>query len=57
MECGRQGFANYLSERLPSDFDEENIEHFTDFQWLTLQERPQDRKSATGLLDHPFLAG
>lgn len=56
MEGGRQGFASYLSERLPPDFGAENIEQLTDFLWLMLQERPRDRKSATELLGHPFLA-
>lgn len=57
FERGNQGFAFYLSERLPTDFGKENTEKLASFLWSALRERPEDRESTTGLLNHPFLVG
>ncbi|KAL4968651.1 serine protein kinase [Aspergillus stella-maris] len=54
---GNQKFASYLRERLPTDFGEENTKKLANFLWSALQERPEDRESTTGLLNHPFLVG
>ncbi|KAJ5580230.1 uncharacterized protein N7459_006215 [Penicillium hispanicum] len=57
FEHGNQKFAIYLSKRLPADFGEENTEKLANFLWSMLQERPEDRESTTGLLNHSFLVG
>ncbi|KAL5338291.1 serine protein kinase [Aspergillus crustosus] len=57
FEHGNQKFTFYLSERLPTDFGKENTEKLANFLWSALQERPEDRESTTGLLNHPFLVG
>ncbi|KAI2672740.1 hypothetical protein DTO013E5_5497 [Penicillium roqueforti] len=57
FEHGNEKFAIYISERLPADFGKDNTEKLADFLWSTLQERPEDRESITGLLNHPFLVG
>lgn len=57
FEHGSQRFAIYISERLPTDFGKENTEKLANFLWAAFQERPEDRESTTGLLDHSFLVG
>ena len=57
FEHGNQKFAIYISERLPTDFGKENTEKLANFLWSALQERPEDRESTTGLLNHSFLVG
>jgi serine/threonine-protein kinase SRPK3 len=56
FEHGKQKFASYISERLPTDFGKENTEKLADFLWQMLQERPEDRESTAGL-QHSFLVG
>lgn len=55
FENGYQEFAIYVSERLPTGFGEENTKQLADFLWSALQECPEDRRSTTELLNHPFL--
>ncbi|KAL4807891.1 serine protein kinase [Aspergillus unguis] len=55
FERGSQGFASYLGERLPADFGEQETEKLAGFLWSALQERLEDRESAAGLLNHPFV--
>jgi len=57
FEDGEQKFALYIRERLPTDFGLENSEKLARFLWSTLQEHPEDRKSATELLNHSLLVG
>ncbi|KAL4951422.1 serine protein kinase [Aspergillus filifer] len=57
FEHGSQAFAFDLGERLPTDFGKENSEKLADFLWSALQECPEDREPASGLLNHPFLVG
>lgn len=55
FQHGNQKFAIYISKRLPTDFGKENAEKFANFLCSMLQERPEDRESTTGLLNHSFL--
>lgn len=57
FEHSNEEFATYISKRLPTDFGKENTEKFANFLWSMLQERPEDRESTTGLLNHSFLVG
>ncbi|KAK9357847.1 kinase-like domain-containing protein [Lipomyces starkeyi] len=50
-------FTIYLSERLPSDFGVENVQQLASFLLSMLQRLPQERKSTTELLIHPFVLG
>jgi serine/threonine-protein kinase SRPK3 len=55
FESGYQKFIIHISERLPTDFGKEETEKLAIFLWSALQECPEDRGSATDLLNHPFL--
>jgi serine/threonine-protein kinase SRPK3 len=57
FENGYQMFVLYVSERIPPGFGKEDTEKLAGFLWSALQECPEDRRSATGLLNHPFLVG
>ncbi|CAG7958769.1 unnamed protein product [Penicillium olsonii] len=57
FEHGNQKFAIHISERLPTYFGKENTEELANFLWSALHERPEDRESTTGLLNHSFLVG
>ncbi|KAK9375630.1 kinase-like domain-containing protein [Lipomyces chichibuensis] len=48
-------FTAYLSERLPSDFGNENTRQFALFLLSMLRRLPQERKTTTELLTHGFL--
>ncbi|KAJ5090328.1 hypothetical protein N7532_009012, partial [Penicillium argentinense] len=56
FENGFQNFATFLGERLPTEFGTENISQLADILWSMLQELPRNRKTATELLSHSFLA-
>ncbi|KAJ5161603.1 hypothetical protein N7492_006995 [Penicillium capsulatum] len=57
FELGNRQFAIHISQRLQTGFGKESTEQFANFLWAMLQERPEDRESTTGLLDHSFLIG
>ncbi|KAJ5655034.1 hypothetical protein N7490_002037 [Penicillium lividum] len=57
FECDNQKFAVYVGEKLPVDFGKENAKKLANYLWSMLQERPEDRESTVGLLNHPFLLG
>ncbi|KAK9364350.1 kinase-like domain-containing protein [Lipomyces kononenkoae] len=48
-------FTSYLSERLPSDFGNENTRQFALFLLSMLRRLPEERKTTTELLSHDFL--
>jgi serine/threonine protein kinase len=48
-------FTAYLSDRLPSDFDDEGTRLFASFLLSMLRRLPQKRKATTDLLSHSFL--
>ncbi|KLJ08549.1 hypothetical protein EMPG_16024 [Blastomyces silverae] len=58
-ENGQMGetFTKHLTDRLPSDFGAENIQHLALFLSLMLQQNPEMRMPAAGLLNHVFLVG
>ncbi|OJD14707.1 CMGC/SRPK protein kinase [Emergomyces pasteurianus Ep9510] len=52
-----ENFTKHLTDRLPSDFGVENVQHLVSFLSLMLQQNPQRRMPTTKLLNHPFLVG
>ncbi|KAL2786309.1 kinase-like domain-containing protein [Aspergillus keveii] len=50
-------FMQDLTDRLPAHFGSANIESFASFLRFMLQQDPQKRLSALGLLSHAFLGG
>ena len=53
----QSGFRAYLSERLPSDYDNKASELLTSFLRSMLQRDPKARNPTTQLLNQPFLVG